>query len=390
MSRLFKAVKRFAPKTKKLRIQLKDELGHLLAPSASAQAYRTFFSDLYQSPTVPPTPGFLTEDLDLSWAEWFSALAHTHRLKHCADLLASFIAPRASFQAGPIVWPEAWTDAFLALPPKPPKVPSHPKALRPISLPDPLSKSLGVILAQRLGPYTQQYLATLPQHAYLAQRSTASAIGKVMSHCHQIRQLLQSQKLNIHSSRDGQRNSDLVGGLILSVDLSRAFDSLPLWLLRQSLDQAGVPGSLRELILSFHAHVRFKVANSDVSVLAGRGIRQGCPLAPQLWAIASGCITQMIAARTSPDFSRQGLTLYADDNLGSWLIQDLPCLCRGLREAAVILDVLSECGFEASTEKSIFILELRGRKARQALSNVTCVLADGKSKELELVDGYFR
>ena len=78
MSRLFKAVKRFAPKTKKLRIQLKDELGHLLAPSASAQAYRTFFSDLYQSPTVPPTPGFLTEDLDLSWAEWFSALAHTH------------------------------------------------------------------------------------------------------------------------------------------------------------------------------------------------------------------------------------------------------------------------------------------------------------------------
>ena len=270
------------------------------------------------------------------------------------------------------------------------KVPSHPKALRPISLPDPLSKSLGVILAQRLGPYTQQYLATLPQHAYLAQRSTASPIGKVMSHCHQIRQLLQSQKLNIHSSRDGQRNSDLVGGLILSVDLSRAFDSLPFWLLRQSLDQAGVPGSLRELILSFHAHVRFKVANSDVSVLAGRGIRQGCPLAPQLWAIASGCITQMIAARTSPDFSRQGLTLYADDNLGSWLIQDLPCLCRGLREAAVILDVLSECGFEASTEKSIFILELRGRKARQALSNVTCVLADGKSKELELVDGYFR
>ena len=83
MSRLFKAVKRFAPKTKKLRIQLKDELGHLLAPSASAQAYRTFFSDLYQSPTVPPTPGFLTEDLDLSWAEWFSALAHTQAQALC-------------------------------------------------------------------------------------------------------------------------------------------------------------------------------------------------------------------------------------------------------------------------------------------------------------------
>ena len=317
MSRLFKAIKRFAPKTTKQRIQLKDALGHLLTPSDAAQAYSTFFHELYQSPAVPPAAGILTEDLGLSWAEWFSALVQTQARKavpshyapallwkHCADLLAHFIAPRARFPAGPIEWPETWTDAFLALLPKPPKPPSHPKALRPISLLDPLSKSLGVILAQRLGPYTRHYLDTLPQHAYLAQRSTASAISKVMSHCHQIRQLLQSQKLNIHGSRDGQRKSDLVGGLILSVDLSRAFDSLPFWLLRQSLDQAGVPVSLRDLILSFHAHVRFKVANSNVSVLAGRGIRQGCPLAPQLWAIVSGCIIHMIAGRSSSDFCR--------------------------------------------------------------------------------------
>eukprot|EP00439_Symbiodinium_sp_Y106_P056405 s759_g7.t3 len=153
MSRLFKAVKRFAPKTKKQRIQLKDELGHLLTPSDAAQAYSTFFHELYQSPAVPPDVGVLTEDLGLSWAEWFSALAQTQARKavpshyapallwkHCADLLAHFIAPRASFPAGPIEWPETWTDAFLALLPKPPKPPSHPKALRPISLLDPLSK----------------------------------------------------------------------------------------------------------------------------------------------------------------------------------------------------------------------------------------------------------
>ena len=66
--------------------------------------------------------------------------------------------------------------------------------------------------------------------------------------------------------------------------------------------------------------------------------------------------------------------------LGSWLIHDLPSLHRSLRQAAAILDVLSERGFEVSAEKSIFILELRGRKATQALSNVTCVQADGKRK----------
>ena len=37
MSRLFKAIKRFAPKTAKQRIQLKDALGHLLTPSDAAQ-----------------------------------------------------------------------------------------------------------------------------------------------------------------------------------------------------------------------------------------------------------------------------------------------------------------------------------------------------------------
>ena len=88
----------------------------------------------------------------------------------------------------------------------------------------------------------------------------------------------------------------------------------------------------------------------------------------------------MIAARTSADFCKQGLTIYADDNLGSWLIHDLPSLHRSLREAAVILDVLSECGFEVSAEKSIFLLELRGSKASQALKQVTCMLADGKGK----------
>eukprot|EP00439_Symbiodinium_sp_Y106_P079483 s445_g18.t1 len=203
MSQLFKAVKRFAPKTEKTRIQLKDDLGHLLTPTATEKAYSRFFGDLYQRPTVTPPAGSLSDSLDLSWAEWFAALVQTPARKavpphyapavlwkHSADLLADFVAPEASFPAGPIHWPSVWTDAFLALLPKPPKPPSHPKALRPISLLDPVSKALGVILAQRLMPYTQQSPAMLPQYAYLAQRSTASAIGQVMSHCFQIRQLL--------------------------------------------------------------------------------------------------------------------------------------------------------------------------------------------------------
>ena len=226
-------------------------------------------------------------------------------------------------------------------------------------------------------PYSRQYLQDLPQHAYLPYRSTSSAVSKALSHCYQIRCLLQSQNINIHNSRERHKKRELVGGLVLSVDLSRAFDSLPFWLLSQALQQAAVPLPLRELILAFHARVCFHVADS-VAVRAGQGIRQGCPLAPQLWAIASGCVMRMIQARTAEAFVRDCLTLYADGHLGSWTITDFASLRRSLREAAVVLDVLKECCFDVSTDKSAFLRELRGTRASQTLQSVTCRLPTGK------------
>ena len=56
--------------------------------------------------------------------------------------------------------------------------------------------------------------------------------------------------------------------------------------------------------------------------------------------------------------------MYADDNLGTWVIQSAADLRRGLPDAEVILDVLDECELEVSPDKSIFLLELRGPKFR--------------------------
>ena len=43
MSRVFKAAKRFAPRTKKVRIQLKNEAGQLLNEQEIGQVYADFF-----------------------------------------------------------------------------------------------------------------------------------------------------------------------------------------------------------------------------------------------------------------------------------------------------------------------------------------------------------
>ncbi|CAE7803936.1 unnamed protein product [Symbiodinium sp. CCMP2592] len=177
-----------------------------------------------------------------------------------------------------------------------------------------------------------------------------SAIGRIASHC----------------------------GLTLSVDLSRAFDTLPESILHQALVAAAVPADLTNCILELHRQVKFCLRDHQISVLAGRGIRQGCPLAPQLWTLASGFIIQLIQQQTSADLVTDGLSLYADDHLCSWVIKTVADLRRGLREASRILDTLSSCELEVSAEKSIFLLELRGPKAQQVMSDITCKLPTGQ------------
>ena len=92
-------------------------------------------------------------------------------------------------------------------------------------------------------------------------------------------------------------------------------------------------------------------------------------------AITSGFLARKIQERTSERFVRDGLTLYADDNLGTWEIRSFADLRRGLREAAVILDTLQECELEVSPEKSVFLLELRGPRH---IGRSFCKLPTGK------------
>ena len=95
-------------------------------------------------------------------------------------------------------------------------------------------------------------------------------------------------------------------------------------------------------------------------------------------AITSGFLARKIQERTSERFVRDGLTLYADDNLGTWEIRSFADLRRGLREAAVILDTLQECELEVSPEKSVFLLELRGPRASKAYRSILGKLPTGK------------
>ena len=104
------------------------------------------------------------------------------------------------------------------------------------------------------------------------------AIARITSRCNIIRQLIRDQRCTIHEKRGGVRAAALTGGLLLSVDLSKAFDVLPHKVLANALLQAAFPQDLVATILDFHSRVKFCLREHGVQ--AASGFRQRYPTRP--------------------------------------------------------------------------------------------------------------
>ena len=74
------------------------------------------------------------------------------------------------------------------------------------------------------------------------------------------------------------------------IDLKKAYDSVPRAALWQALGKLGVPGSLIELIRSFHCDMQAQIRLNDTMldpIDISNGLRQGCSMAPVLFNLYS-------------------------------------------------------------------------------------------------------
>ena len=180
--------------------------------------------------------------------------------------------------------PTDWLTSHIVLIPKPGKAPTSPANLRPISLLPAVPKLLARIAAQRLRPYLLQAVEYVPQFAYIHNRQTSDSIDRVISHCHQIRSRVAENRFN--PFKPSQSRARFTGGMQLSLDLAKAFDKMPRHSLLTALERISLPEDLISLILYIHdnAIMSFSKGDETASVRTGSGIRQGCGLAPLLWA----------------------------------------------------------------------------------------------------------
>ena len=302
---VFQAAKQFGPKQPRRRLQLRSPEGAIQTREVEHRQILDYFRTLYAGPEYKPVT--LSRAAHIEEAEVAMAMSRIQATKAMPPdsapsplwkLASSEAIPSLTqqfnfyLQAGAATLPEPWCRSELALLPKPGKSLCHPDQLRPINLLPLQAKLLGSIIAMRLVEYATQYLADTHQYAYLPGRSLCQALERVTSHCAQARQLVENQHLNPHARRQGQQSFAVAGGCQLSLDISKAYDRVCWRDLETALTEAQVPRGLIELILLIHHTAVMNITHCGItgSFSLGRGLRQGCGLAPLLWTIYIGWI----------------------------------------------------------------------------------------------------
>ena len=91
------------------------------------------------------------------------------------------------------------------------------------------------------------------------------------------------------------------GGISLFFDLTCAFDSVCRLTLFDHLRDLDTPMDLRNLLANWHSdtHYILTFQNQQIDVPVGRGVRQGCKIAPLLWVVYMDKFIRCLANKVS-------------------------------------------------------------------------------------------
>ncbi|CAE7731380.1 unnamed protein product [Symbiodinium sp. CCMP2592] len=371
---LYQVVREIAPKMQGGRVRIRSVAGEVLTAEEEHAEISEYFRKLFSliPHEIEPLPRL--EPLILEIQELYSSLGklgkgmavprlHARssvwrfcRQQLCGPLLEAFHSETA---AG---YPGRWADCNLALIPKPGKTIKRPESLRPLGIQDAAGKAIAQVLKERLFLQVRDTLEQFPQYAYLSNRSAQDAIQRVTEHCSLIRSRVVQDRHNIYNKKSGKTRSKYVGGAQLALDMTTAFDRLPRAALKEALEWANVEPSLVSIILELHCACRYRIEHEGLVsyVDMSNGVRQGCTLAPLLWALFSAFLLHKIEVKLESAWPRESMTLYADDTHCAWNLASAKDLSFFIQSAVAVLEVYQEYGMKVNTEKSALIIRLAG------------------------------
>ena len=369
---LYKCMNTLRPKQPKRSIHITGPEGRLQSDQAELTSVCNYFQQVFSSnaPKIRTT-WCLQSPLTFSIEEIRSALRRLSAKKALpagqapallwqvgetgiATILHRDWADR--FQPGPLEFPAAWHETHTVLIPKPGKPPNTPSNLRPISLLPAIPKMLARVAADRLKPFLEEAAFNMPQFAYLTKRQTLDAIDRVAAHCVNIRVRVAENRYHPFRTR---ARAAFTGGMQLSLDMAKAFDRMPRALLLRSLERIHAPEDLIILIMFTHENACMKFQRNQHSqvITTGSGIRQGCGLAPLLWAAYSLLLFSTLLRYLHVD----QLTGFADDLHMHWSFDQPRQFKNACAQVGFILRDLRQAGMQVSSDKTVILLALSGQ-----------------------------
>ena len=402
---VYQIIRRIAPKQSRQRLQLRATDGRMLTPTEEADALEEHFAGRFRETNLcllrqamGPWPAAEAPSLNPELLR--DQLMQTPRRKAvpcnyppsavwrcCADIIAPWVCDtlRALWATDQVMVPSSWADVDLALVPKPAKAGRKPEDHRPIGLSCPLGKKVLSCLLPPMVPNLLCHIRRYPQFAYQQGRSQYDALRRAFQHCHAVRRELELHRHNIHARKAGHKPVALYGAIMVTVDLSQAFDRMPRHQLLQGLRALDIPNNLVSVIVAWHANIRYHIhhAGETRTFPATRGIRQGCSASPLLWLLFSHVISTRLEARWSYEVLCKILTVFADD----YFVADTFCSLAELEALldciSVLFAVLQAFGMQASAAKSKAVLTLRGTLSPQVRRRFIRPTPDGKVLQIQ-------
>ena len=240
MNELYNISRILAPRQRRERVKVRAADGSMLTPRGQFLEIERYFrqafaapapfrfSSLAEAPTIPEAT-LQQAILELKSRKSVPVGSVPPEVwKACAAPFAKCLAAayQESVRCNPSCLPQEITNYSLALLPKPGRTTRLPKDLRPIGIQDPASKLIARALREQLSLQVKELLSAAPQFAYCEGKGIDMAIHRVIRHCSQTRTRLQEGTLSVHARRAGRTASTCYGGIMVGIDMSRAFDNL--------------------------------------------------------------------------------------------------------------------------------------------------------------------
>ena len=343
-----------------------------------------FVQQFWAGPSQLPTYSDRAPGVPFSFDALFKALTRLHANKSVAPpFLPAIIWKSAPYDVATVLYqslqswwsqsppmiPQSWKDSWLYFIPKPGKPNTHPSQMRPISLMEPMGKLVLGLIASLVQQSLVPILTCFPHFGFMPKRGAIDAIQRVAGHSRAIRALVGTQRRSVTQQMTQVPKLIMCGGLSLFLDMSRAFDCANRRLLMDHLLELGTPPDLVQLVASWHENTRYNISfqHGTSSVTVGKGLRQGCKIAPQLWVVYMDRFLRLLASHTGQQWIHDCITIYADDvHVGCSFTSPQEFITH-LHNLGLVLDILEQLELQLSYQKSFVLLKYAGTNPRPTL-----------------------